>query len=491
MKLFMLILALLLPSLAEAATGSGAVDTFYVRPTGACANNGDGLSYECAASAGAAGAFVTFANVSWAATTGVDDGDTLYVCGAHATMLAPTDSGAAGAPITIRGDCPSDHGMINTVGLTDTTDGIQILDISYITIRAFDFLAGNRAAVLMYTTGVTMNGISVLDNIVDNRLSASTTNVCHGIYSNGDGVLASTTVSGNTVLGTAKTCAGQSNNDGINLARQTANLIVTNNDSTGSMDGIDISGPITSARISGNFVHHNRSSGTKIHGGTGCPSGLVYTGNLSVGNAGWGIIWQDTTNSVFANNTIIHFHDGSFPGSNGNPPYGALEIEVAIHAPHVCTQSGNVYANNILAGNYNDGIVGVYTDDRATFEAGNTWMGNVVYQRGAQTTLFGFVTDAANNVTTSNFATWAASHSGDVMTKPEFMRASTCISETTITECDAADFRLSRSSVLRRAGKWWGNECVDMRGYRCFVPPDVGAYQSGSGDPAGTRRLRE
>lgn len=462
---------------AQAAVGTTAADTWYVRPSGACANNGDGLSYGCAASNGAAGAFVTFANVIWTGTTGVDDGDTLYVCGAHATMLAPTGSGAAGSPITIRGDCPSDHGTINTVGLTDTTDGIQILDISYITIRAFDFLAGNRAAVLMYTTGVTMSGISVLDSIIDNRLSASTTNVCHGIYSNGDGVLTATTVSGNTVLGTSSNCAGQSNNDGINLARQTANLVVMNNNVTGSMDGLDISGPITSARISGNFVHHNRSSGSKIHGGTGCPSGVVYTGNLSVGNAGWGLIWQDTTNSVLANNTVIHFHDAAFPGSNGLPPYGALEIEVAVHAPYSCTQSDNKYVNNILTGNYNDGLVGVYTDSKAAFEAANVWKGNVLLQRGSQTKLIGWVTDAANDITTSNFATWVETHPGDQLATPEFVSASGCTGESTLAECDAANFRLPVASVLRGTGKWAGYRCYDMNGVACYEPPDIGAYQ--------------
>ena len=60
-----LFLALLLLSFeAGAATGSAAVDTFYVRPASACEFNGDGMAYECAASAGASGATAA-QGVSW------------------------------------------------------------------------------------------------------------------------------------------------------------------------------------------------------------------------------------------------------------------------------------------------------------------------------------------------------------------------------------------------------------------------------------------
>ncbi len=46
------------------------------------------------------------------------------------------------------------------------------------------------------------------------------------------------------------------------------------------------------------------------------------------------------------------------------------------------------------------------------------------------------------------------------------------------------------NSSLRRAGiaNGW---CLDARGRPCWVPPDIGAYQASSGDPANTRSVRQ
>ena len=91
MRLLILLLSLFANSV-WAATGSAAADTFYVRPAADCANNGDGMAYACAASAGASGAWRTSAAVSYSTTTGVDDGDTLKFCGSF--VEADLDTGA-------------------------------------------------------------------------------------------------------------------------------------------------------------------------------------------------------------------------------------------------------------------------------------------------------------------------------------------------------------------------------------------------------------
>lgn len=119
---FGVLFILIWPLTTLAATGSGAVDTFYVRPVASCPNNGDGLSYGCAASPGAAGAFSTLANIVWTATTGVDDGDTLYICGSHTTWLnvGASAAGTATSPITLDFRCPGDAGSIrNIVNMTE------------------------------------------------------------------------------------------------------------------------------------------------------------------------------------------------------------------------------------------------------------------------------------------------------------------------------------------------------------------------------------
>lgn len=487
-----LCLSIAVPVGPWAATGSDAINTWYVRPSGTCTFNGDGLAYGCAASAGATGAFNGFTNILWTPILGVDKGDTLYVCGSHSTMLAPTGSGVEGSPIILRGDCPFDHGTINTVGLTDITDGIQLLDVDWFTIRNFDRLSGNRQAILVYSTGALHSGFVIQDTTVDNRLSASATNFCTGIAfasrGSAKGRFSKVLITRNTILGSASSCAGQSNNDGINAANMADDLTISFNDVSGTFDGIDVSGPIASkANIYGNYSHNLRSSGIKIHGGTGCPTGVHAYGNLIVNAGSWGIIFQDVTSGSISSNTIIHFHDGEQIGS---APYGALEIEVAVHPPVVCTQSGNTYANNIFTANYKEGLVSIYTDSRAVFEANNTWFGNLLYQRGSQKVLIGFLGDTGNNVTTSNFPTWQASHAGDVTTTPAFLNTAGCTGETTTTACEASDFRLSPTNTLRRTGIAFG-ACLDVRGHACY--PDrsgIGTYQATDADSANRRAVR-
>lgn len=116
------------PVYSDGAVGSAAVDTWYVRPSTECSNNGDGLSYACAASAGAAGAFNSLTSVIWTATDGVDDGDTLCISGTHRqTMSGIGGVGTTSAPITVKLDCAGiPAGVISGADIVtawDTLDG--------------------------------------------------------------------------------------------------------------------------------------------------------------------------------------------------------------------------------------------------------------------------------------------------------------------------------------------------------------------------------
>lgn len=93
-------------------------EDLYTRPLSACANNGDGTSYQCAATAGAAGAYRGFGNVLYGSGAGkVSTGDTLYICGRHdggsadATLIPTVDA-------TLDGNCPYDPGTIIAAYLT-------------------------------------------------------------------------------------------------------------------------------------------------------------------------------------------------------------------------------------------------------------------------------------------------------------------------------------------------------------------------------------
>jgi hypothetical protein len=124
---------------AWGATGSAAADTFYVRPTADCAENGDGMAYACAASAGASGAWRGLASVSHSTTTGVDDGDTLKYCGNFVAADADTGTqmifhaatvtaASEGARITETGDCSADGGSADA---TFTGGGAIVTGLAY------------------------------------------------------------------------------------------------------------------------------------------------------------------------------------------------------------------------------------------------------------------------------------------------------------------------------------------------------------------------
>lgn len=152
MRVVLFLWALSLPALA--ATGTSAAENWFVRPAADCANNGDGLAYNCAASAGASGAFSGLAGVSWTTTTGLDDGDTLYVCGSFTAadkdfttaMILVSGIGTASAPITLQGDCSSYGGpakaALDGAGDTAITYGI-LWETTDAYVYARNFRVGN------------------------------------------------------------------------------------------------------------------------------------------------------------------------------------------------------------------------------------------------------------------------------------------------------------------------------------------------------------
>lgn len=99
-------------------SGTSANESWYSRPAGACTFSGNGKSYGCASGPGTTGAFSGNANIAWVPVSGVDDGDTLYVCGEHVSDGLAIPSGASGSAdsrISVSFDCPSDHGSIRMI----------------------------------------------------------------------------------------------------------------------------------------------------------------------------------------------------------------------------------------------------------------------------------------------------------------------------------------------------------------------------------------
>jgi hypothetical protein len=144
---------------------SGACETAYARSSVDCDFNGDGTGYGCAASGGAAGAWRGLANVVKTVTTGVDDCDTLKICGSFPAgdmmvvnstgiFLSSTQLTAASesARITVTGDCSAEGNTTQCVrkngskvacaildGGGTTTNGLAYSVANYLTVRNIKF----------------------------------------------------------------------------------------------------------------------------------------------------------------------------------------------------------------------------------------------------------------------------------------------------------------------------------------------------------------
>lgn len=122
-----------LSQVANGAVGTAAVDTWYARPATECANNGDGLAYNCAASAGAPGAFQDLDNFIWTSTTGIDDGDRVKLChaeGSAFTQAAANTANSNLAMMQISGSGPASYtGRIVITGDCAAEGGARIATI--------------------------------------------------------------------------------------------------------------------------------------------------------------------------------------------------------------------------------------------------------------------------------------------------------------------------------------------------------------------------
>ena len=163
--MWVLLFIVLLPSLALANS-----EMLYVRQAGACAYNGNGTAYTCAASNGAAGAYITSDNVLYASTDTVgrvDPGDTLYVCGTHtADQMEVYQDGTASLPIDIDGNCPNDTGSI-----APTSNNFALyLAGSYLKVHGLDISRGDTGTVQINPNAAGNVTLTAAVELYDNRI---------------------------------------------------------------------------------------------------------------------------------------------------------------------------------------------------------------------------------------------------------------------------------------------------------------------------------
>lgn len=501
---------------AWAATGSAAADTWYVRPVAECTNNGDGLAYNCAAGAGQSGAFSGFNNWINTTTTGIDDGDTVRVCGSfvqadaetqftNQAMMAIQASGTAGVPITFTGDCTAAGGAARATLTSDGTSGslIRTYANTYITIAGtFDLSGAKDAGMTLYNSAT--GDVAIAKNI---RVESGTTitNIHGGTqevgitYSGTDGYIGAVTIDDIGVDGIFEYSGGRWTIDGPRIT----------NISVDTTDGDCVQ---LQRVVNGDVVKNVYCDKTNVDskqcvvascfnaGSATCATGADQTqrvditdntclmksgGTLSIGiySEGQAYIERNYITNPATYGMTCDLNAGAYCRFRSNivvnAGTGCIDVSKTSAGP-----TADIY-NNILV---NCGTYGIdATDATATIKAHNNSITgtatNGIY-RGASGTV-----DSHNNVfgpTTaySDNGVAGVAGTGDTAVDPGFVGGTMPTS--------AAGFRLTSGSALRRVGKDLNLGNYQDAGNRAFLhPPSIGAWEATSGDSAAPRTARQ
>lgn len=230
-------------------------------------------------------------------------------------------------------------------------------------------------------------------------------------------------------------------------------------------NGVSTPHGIVLGRVAGGLVWGNTVYGGAVGYMTSINQGGIITGNLAIGSYYAPLFSKGsgaTTAPLLINNTVIMddtLYGAKFGpyGCQGVAAQGATNNAAATFANNICAvRSGNDWKYAVVDASQ------VATFDRSNYHSVPTLTSPWSYQGTTYTTV----------------GLWnaAATVGDETNNNPLFVAES--------------DYRLRAYSTLRRAGKWTTIGCKDFRGRPCYQPIDVGAYQTSSGDPAGTRLTR-
>jgi hypothetical protein len=509
------LLTLLFSFQAFGATGSAAIDVFYVRPTADCTFNGDGLSYGCAASGGAAGAWRGLASVSHTVTTGLDDGDTLKYCGNF--VVADADTGSQmifhastvtaaneGARITETGDCSSDGGLSDATftGGGAIVTGLAYSVSDYITFEHMRFTGFTNAIANTCSPASDPDAPKFNDIKIDNNSGAGMTFTGVGyvltdlnidsigeplFVCNGVGSAATGSATGITLTQRDPTDA---NADGFQVeaggAGTTWSNVIVNK--YGGFKGCAILGSVSAASSINGLTCNcfDSAASSNVTGiamdGSG-PNGFLH--KIRINNCAGDAILLRADVTPFAGNFdvsgVVCNNVAECISLSGTHAAGALTIE---NVGGTFTDTG-VFA----AADYNplsttirnlalDGSVGISVN--ASVAAGDIDIDYTRYGPNVTSWLYG-----GNTYTT--LATYQAASSKDTNSTKGTMGWI----RSTNQGSNYADFNMTSTSALRRSGKMLNiGSYSDAAGRLFSFPPSIGPYEATSGSTAYERSLR-
>lgn len=460
-------------------------------------------------------------------------GDTIYLCGAFTTQLAPQNvNGTAGNVITYDFDCSGNPATLTFDASADR--GLYISSKSYLTI--------NNARV----TGATGVGGSNDTGLLS---IAGSTHI----------ILNSPTTYNNTAASAARGLSVRSSSDvTINDAVSYGNYghgIIINNDSTRiTVDGFTTyNNRRTGLQFEGFSTHSSLTNSSASNGltygnGNGCYAIIGdqiqfhdivshHNDNILGDGEGYGCAIQQVTNAEVYNMTIydnrvdgIEVWGNAALSASGCRVYsnkvynhtyftvddsGSNGIEVRTGYSPGCFIYGNLLFNNtknFRIGNdstgtsrltHNTTYGGTYSlrmvdSNEAGTNATTGWtIANNIFDSPSSHWIYTDVTSANSNTLAKNVFAGSKSvtYNNTVYTSANISTVDSLAVTTSpayvwADRTAAAGYRLTPGSALTNASTPRG-PCADARGRACPSDrPNIGAYQSTSGDPAATRATR-
>jgi len=317
-------------------------------------------------------------------------------------------------------------------------------------------LGSSAAIALLVTTGIA--GV-VAENFNAEYTAHSAGATCYGIYiknaARGSTATANRPiVRNNTIIGNAPSEYIISVGD-TTIAYDTDNALVYGNTLTAPYYASATPHCLALGNCTGGLVYGNTLRGGYVGVLIAINQGGVITGNLSVGCYGFAFYAKGcgaTTSPLVCYNTaVLTSQFGAARGAGLG-----VAAQGATNNAAVLMQNNIVYAQSDL---YR--YVDVGLSQAATFVKNN------YYSAGPA----GFTSPWSYQAATyTTFAAWVAAREAAAMNvNPQFV--------------SPREYSTLSTSPMRRAGSWCTNAARDARGRPCFVPPDLGAYQTSKNDP--------
>lgn len=453
-------------------------------------------------------------------------GDTVYLCGFFTTIQTlQAVNGTSALPITYDGSCPGGSPMVMAHdGAADRA--FYINGRSWIIAKNMT-LSGDTTCSGLPCALFAVN--STTDSLIDNITVSG--NRIDGLHIRGSSRVTATNINAHDIgeAGFSNTCIHITNTsiditvDGFTTYNCVwAGVFVEGFSVQSSLHRITIKNGETYNNGSGVYVqiadvvlvqnvhaHHNTNTvgaGEQYGVGVRQSTNVIIERNHIHDNGLHGIeYWADASlssnNGVVRSNTI--HENGKFIPENGHASIRAVTgfaQNLKIYGNkmynesrifHVAKDPGetSVFANNTIS----DYLVGLefYDSDIPGVDQVTGWdFRNNIFDQGKSGYwwLFSSVAGVSNTFAKNNW--WGAGGRAKYGGTDYTSATITTVDSTALTVdplfISSTDLRTTGSSSLRRAGIS-GSLCADVRGRPCWSPPDIGAYQATSGDPAVTR----